>query len=345
MVLMFLSIIIPTYNVENYIHVTLNSLINQSDKDFEIIVVDDGSTDNTYNKVKDLLQTSDIYYRIIKKENGGVSSARNRGLFEASGDYVLFLDGDDYVSSDLVITIKNKLEDRTPDIFCWGFNTVSEDKTILIDYFNKYIHYSCSMTGVEALKKIIINKIMWIYTGSAAYRKDFLIENRLSYTEGCTSGEDQEFTYKALSKASSVIFIDKVLSYYLQRKGSITNRYNIKRFDAINAMKRTYEYIFDSSNNELKEVAEYFKMENILANYFYNLHSCFYHSSIKNINILFSEIDKKYPGLNREMIELMKNYRGQDRKLFAKIKLFLISPQMYFSLLNLKHKIKDARKG
>ena len=96
---MLVSVIIPAYNVESQIVRTLESLLNQREKQFEIIVVDDGSTDNT-NQVAELMLNESKHknFKIIKKKNGGVSSARNMGIRESNGEYLLFLDGDDYVS-------------------------------------------------------------------------------------------------------------------------------------------------------------------------------------------------------------------------------------------------------
>ena len=88
---MKLSVIIPMYNVEKYISTTLYSLINQNNKNFEVILVDDGSTDNTYNTAKSILSKGELIdYKFIKQKNSGVSSARNRGLVETTGDYILF---------------------------------------------------------------------------------------------------------------------------------------------------------------------------------------------------------------------------------------------------------------
>lgn len=128
------SIIIPTYNLENCIEKTLESIINQSSYNFEIILVDDGSTDKTIEKAFEIMSNHPkLSYKIISKENGGVSSARNRGLLEASGKYILFLDGDDLISKNLVQEI-NKRKDTNSDILIWKYNTVSEDNKLLVEY-------------------------------------------------------------------------------------------------------------------------------------------------------------------------------------------------------------------
>ena len=153
---MKLSIIIPAYNVEEYIIKTINSLINQTIKQYEIIVIDDGSTDNTYFIVDKMLKSSCISdYKIIRKENGGVSSARNLGIEESSGQYIMFLDGDDYISEELVENIYKYIDKKEYDILLWGFNQVTEDGKTIYSYSDKYDYYFSEMTGTEALRRII----------------------------------------------------------------------------------------------------------------------------------------------------------------------------------------------
>lgn len=349
---MNLSIVIPAYNVENYIGNTLESLANQSEKNFEVIIVDDGSADKTLEIAKKAFEDFEfLAYKIITKKNGGVSSARNKGLIEASGTYVMFLDGDDYVSSDLVENIYRNINEKSPDIICWGYNLVTEDKKTVANYFNKYKCGFKNMNGIDAFIKKIINRSMWIWTGSAAYKREFLIENNLKFTEGCFSGEDKEFIFKALALAKEVIFIDKVLSYYVQRNGSISNSYNIKRFDAIDALKRAYEYINSISNADVKDICEFIKYEQMIGSYLYNFNSCLNNVTQiskkrkNNTDYLFNEIEKNYPGLNREIMFNMRNYKGKNIKLFIRIKLFLISPEIYNWVSRIKKIFNDIRRG
>ena len=126
---MKLSIIIPAYNVQNNIHNTLFSLLNQSNKNFEIILVNDGSTDNTLEVVERILSKNNlINYKIVNKENGGVSSARNVGILEAQGEYLYFLDGDDYVSPNMVSIVNSYIiNNNYPDIIAWGYDNVDEN--------------------------------------------------------------------------------------------------------------------------------------------------------------------------------------------------------------------------
>ena len=337
---MKISIVIPAFNVENHIGNTLKSLINQTNKQFEAIIINDGSTDNTLKIAENIMSESDlINYKIISQENGGVSLARNRGLAHAIGKYVLFLDGDDYVASDFVETVFQYINQQEYDVICWAFDTVTEEEKSVQKYFDKYRNKILNMTGIEALTNIF-NNYMWICTSSAVYRREFLSEYDLKYTEGCVCGEDLELTFKALTRANNVIFIDKVLSYYVQRRGSITESYNIKRFDAVLAMERAFNYINKQIDIEKEEL--------IIPHYLYHFSLLIKllqqkgYSHKKCIKVLVSDLDQNYPGLRQEMLSMMKKYKGKDYKLLLKIKAFLISPFFYNFLLDVKIKLNKV---
>ncbi|MBU3142617.1 glycosyltransferase family 2 protein [Clostridium sp. CF012] len=342
---MKLSIIIPTYNVEKFIKTTINSLLVQSQKDFEIVIVDDGSTDNTLKIIEEVIKDSKLNNCIlIKQTNGGVSSARNSGIHGASGKYIMFLDGDDYVDIDLIKNIYENIDKSESDIICFGCNIVDEQGVAITNYFDTYKLEQTQMTGTSALNNMINHKNMWIYTGSAVYKSEMLIRYKLEYTQGCANGEDQEFTIKALSRAKTVSFIDKSLACYVQRAASISNSYNIKRFDAIAALERTYKYIEDLGNSELNIIYALLKNRHIVDNYIYNFDCCLdyiYKNSKLNsdsFKILYDDIEKAYPSSHSNVISSMKNYSG-NKKVFFKVKLFLMAPSLYIWIFKLKNKI------
>lgn len=349
-----LSIIIPAYNVQDNIYNTLNSLLNQTDSDFETILVNDGSIDNTFEVVEDILSKSNFTnYKIINKENGGVSSARNVGIREANGKYLYFLDGDDYVTHDMVSKVKSHISNDYPDIIAWGYDMVNENGTVLTSFFDKFSKYktnSQKLTGIEALEDILLNKTFWIWTCSAAYKKEFITQNNLLYTEGCTNGEDQEFTFKALSKAKEVIFVDKVLSFYVQREGSISNSYNIKRFDVVDAFERVADYIKMNANNKADMIVNYVANKHLVDNYFYVFNSCSRYIissekllAVKKFNFFINEINKIYPGLTIKIKKKIKSMRTADLKTRVKYHCYLISPLLYMFLFSLYIKILDKK--
>jgi len=341
---MKLSIVIPAYNVENHIKKTLTSVLCQTNKQLELIIVNDGSTDGTTNLLEEILsRRNDLDYKIITKENGGVSSARNRGLMEAAGDYIMFLDGDDYIAEDLVERIYETLENRTValDTICWGYNTVDAYGTVLKNYFDEFEHVNQEITGIAALKNIFVYRTMWICTGSAAFRKKLLTENQLKYTEGCFNGEDQEFTIKVLSRVKNAVFINKTLLFYVQREGSVSNSLNIKKFDVIDAINRALFYLHNS-NEDLTTISNMIQVRNMVENFFGSLDSCISNSKI---GPLLYEMNEKYPGLNKDMKETMKLYQGGNVKIRIKCKLYLISPNLYARFVLLKRSVKLKKSG
>lgn len=335
-----LTVVVPIYNVQSYLDITLKSLLMQSRNDFEVIIVDDGSEDESLSIAQKYIGNEDtINWRIKTKKNGGVSSARNEGISEAKGEYILFLDGDDYISHDLVECLYSYITNDTLDIICWGYDDVDIYGETVRSYEENYDFVESKMTGLKGLQRILIDKNMWIWTGSAAYRRDFLIEENLSYTEGCANAEDQEFLYKALSKARDLVFINKILSYYVQRDNSISNSYNIKRFDGVAAMKRASEYIGSNENNHLTEIAMVIGQECVINNYLGNYILCIEFLLSKGIplhkaiNKIKEDIGEYYSDLQNFIYKTMQIYKTKKLKENIKIKLYINSPFLYFYLV------------
>ncbi|MEO2075950.1 MAG: glycosyltransferase [Bacillus sp. (in: firmicutes)] len=345
---MELSVIIPAYNVEKYIDNTLNSLNKQSEKEFEVIIINDGSTDNTIGMIERVLKKYQLRHtKLINKNNGGVSSVRNIGIEEARGKYLLFLDGDDYVSMNLVEEFIAVLNGQEYDVLCWGFNKVTEGQITISNYFDMYHPYDGLFTGIDALNRIIIDKSMKVCIGSAAYRRDFLLNNNLRFTEGCSNGEDQEFIIKAFAIARTVKFINSVLLFYVQREGSISHTYNIRRFDAISALKRSYEYLNNTNILRAAEIVHRIMYEDCIANYIYNFNSCIAYlvtnrklSCKQALKWITNDIEKNYPGLNEMIVFRMKGYQGENKKLLIRVKAFLHFQPIYYWLVCMKFKLK-----
>ena len=343
MIGILLSIIIPVYNVADYVGKTLTSLEEQTNKNFELIIVDDGSIDSSLEVVRERLQTGNISrYSIIEQENAGVSVARNRGFEKAEGEYVLFLDGDDYVGSNLVERLSTVTRECSPDIICWGFDKVLKDGKSIDGYSLKYRNKpEVMMTGLEALTNMVVKKNMHIWTASAAYKREFITKIGLQYTPGCKCGEDLEFTYKALSRADSVLHLRDTLSYYVQRPSSISNIFKIDRFDAVFAMTRVSEYISKFVTAEYDFLVELFKLDKTVGTYMGTFHQCLralkaegfsMRSSLKRLK---SELELGYPGLYNEMEDIMRSYPWDFSVLSIRMKVFLFSPILYDRIMSI----------
>lgn len=206
------SVIVPAYNVENYIEECINSVLEQDFKDFELILVDDGSTDRTSEICKGYTRTSKVRY--VYQENAGLSSARNTGVRHAIGEYLIFLDGDDYLLPEALKTIQDGLEPGL-DLLRYQAEEVFEDgKTV--EYkeagFDK-------MSGVVAFRRLAhyhYTENAWLY----AYRREFFIENKFEYAKGCIA-EDFGLTPLIIAQAKTAKAIPEICYAYRQREGSI----------------------------------------------------------------------------------------------------------------------------
>ena len=206
------SVIVPVYNVEKYLEKCLDSLVNQTLDDLEIIVVNDGSTDNSKNIIKEFQeQHKDKNLIYLEKENGGLSDARNYGMKKATGEYIAFLDSDDYVDYSIYEKMYNKAKEKNADY-------------VECDFYWTYDSHKKEDIGVRYRSK----KEMLIYARVVAWNK--LIKREI-IKEKFPVGlyyEDIEFFYKLLPNINSFEFVEEPLIYYIQRDNSIVNKQGSK---------------------------------------------------------------------------------------------------------------------
>ena len=232
------SVIVPIYNVEKYLEKCINSLLSQTLEDIQIILVNDGSKDNSGNIAKEYEKNNKDRVIYVEKENGGLSDARNYGLKYATGDFIAFLDSDDYIEKNAYEEMYNKAIEENADYvecdFIWEFpNKIRVDKQY--PYKNK--KEMLSFVRVVAWNKLI--------------KRQLITDNNLEFPKGLRY-EDVEFTYKLIPFINKFAYVDKPFIHYVQRKGSIANVQN----------ERTAE-IFTVLDN----VIEFYKKNNIYEEY------------------------------------------------------------------------------
>jgi len=225
-----LSIIIPAYNVEKYIRKTLESIIRQTLREIEVVVVNDGSGDRTSEIAKEVLSKCDVDWLVIDQKNQGESVARNVGLQRARGEYVMFLDGDDYIEEKFAEIMYEKARKYDSQIVFCKYNRVDESGNTIKSYDDSFpkikeIEDKELFTGEFIFKKMTEHKL-FVSMGSAIYHRLFLINNKLDFFPGCRLGPDTEFNLKAFYKAEKVVFVPQVLMYYVQRSGAVTKTWN-----------------------------------------------------------------------------------------------------------------------
>ena len=211
------SIIIPVYNVEKYISKCLESVLSQSYENYEVILVNDGSTDGSYEIIEQY-EKRDDRISCHSKENGGLSDARNYGLQFVTGDYILFLDSDDYWEKGLLEQINTSLKEGQADMLRFSFQKVDESGNVLQKIVSQDF---CCLPASKAIPEILKEECVetaWSY----AYKTDFFIGNHFCYPVGYYH-EDYGLTPYILLKAKTISALSYIGLNYVQRTGSIMN--------------------------------------------------------------------------------------------------------------------------
>lgn len=227
------SVIIPVYNIENFIKQSIESVLNQSYNNYEIILVNDGSTDKS-KSICDSYSDKYSFIKTIHKTNGGLSSARNVGIKAAVGDYLMFLDGDDFLSQDALMNFKDIIV-KSPDVEIVIGKMIKyySNQTRIVESFTYPDEYN-RLGGREVLEKLFkdIPVIIWSACRSI-YSRKFFQENKFYFKEGITS-EDLELIPKVFLRAKKIEINNIPFYYYrLGRINSIINVVNPKRFQDI----------------------------------------------------------------------------------------------------------------
>lgn len=224
-----ISVIIPVYNCEKYIFGMLESLWKQTYHDFEVICVNDGSTDNTL-EILNKQQENHSELRIITIENSGPSVARNIGVQEAKGEYICFIDADDFIDSCYLKSLHDTIIRYNTDISVCYVQRVFENKPYWIEKNFPYIQNSFfeSPSSIETNKKLLISLLNAPF--AKLIRKSFLVENKIKFIEGKIA-QDLLFTKTVLLYGATVSLCSETNYHYLIRRGSITTGRLDKAYD------------------------------------------------------------------------------------------------------------------
>ena len=218
------SIIVPVYNVEKYLEKCLNSLVNQTLKDIEIIVVNDGTKDNSQEIIDKYIKKYPKKVKGYIKENGGLSSARNYGLKYAAGEYIAFVDSDDYVELDMYEKMYNKAIRENFDIVACDLFYVYDDKKV-----EAFSNLNKDVFTKEEIKKSMIN--IYPSAWNKLYKKELFKHN--IYFKDKVWFEDVEFLYRLISKVNSIGVVHEKFYNYVQRVGAITKTFDDRLFHYI----------------------------------------------------------------------------------------------------------------
>lgn len=245
------SIIVPAYNTYCYIDRCLKSILKQNFKNLEIIVIDDGSTDNLKKQVNNLKKSYKNFIRFYRTKHRGVSNARNLGLKKSRGEYIVFVDSDDYLNYDIFNYINNFKEDtdcfitqfRTYDLASNNFIDIEQDSILSVENINKRKHED------------VLNEFYRTRTITPVWR--FIVKSKIAKKINFTKNiifEDEEWSSKILIKAQTFHLIDEPCYVYVKRENSITSTLNENAY--ISLMKVCYNLlkIAEQQKDEFKRI-------------------------------------------------------------------------------------------
>jgi Glycosyltransferases involved in cell wall biogenesis len=216
------SIIVPVYNVEPYLSYCLNTIVEQTLRDIEIICVNDGSTDQSL-KILQAYAKEDDRIKIINKPNGGLSSARNAALRIAGGEYLLFIDSDDMIKKHTCDRLYREVLQKAPDVIVFG-TEVFPGSVVKPD--RAWLEWALAVNSVYYDEKCI-NALFWEraskpYACNKCFKNSILKDNRIKFDEQIKFGEDMLFLFTVFSRINSVIYVpDKLYQYRYAREGSL----------------------------------------------------------------------------------------------------------------------------
>ena len=243
------SIIVPMYNVEKYIGKCLESIMAQKYENYEVIIVNDGSTDNSVDVVKEYL--TDKRFKLYNKDNSGVSATRNYGIGKVTGDYIIFVDSDDYITKDLLYNINKVLVKHNYDIVKYGCNLVDDEYNLIR---KEKTNIDSKKVDTKEMLNFEFSEPPWAF----AYNAKFFVDNKFSYAEGRVH-EDYGLTPLIILKAKDKYYLKYYGYNYVQRNNSIVHgmEKNIRR---CNDMLYHFDNLYDiiSKDNKIDNETKLF---------------------------------------------------------------------------------------
>lgn len=256
------SIIIPVYNVEKFLRESLDSIVAQTFKDFEVICVNDGSTDNSLEILNEYAN-NDSRIKVISQENQGQGVARNNAIDIAQGEYLLFVDPDDFIEPNTLEVLYNKFQETDVDIIQFDYATCRENGThkkfkTFKNRLKKYFNYSIKNNKVfnwNEIKNKNLEK-MFLVIWDKSYKTSFIKEHNIKFAPNKV-GEDQIFTLKAIFLANKILYVNKSFYNYRKRFGSALNNLSEDNFCVFENIKLLKDFLV--TNNLYEEYKSSFE--------------------------------------------------------------------------------------
>ena len=326
------TLVVPVYNMERHLPRCINSILAQSDKSFEVLLVDDGSEDSSGSMCDHYAAAYPDTVRVIHKQNGGLASARNAGIDAARGEYIIFPDPDDWVEPNYVASFLEYQERYQADLVCLGHYVDTDFSSV---YGNPDREVAL-MTGKEGKHALLLDQRMQGFCWNKLYRMDLIRRYRLYFSSEMGNTEDLAFTYFYLSHCETVCHVPtRRVYHYYQHPGSAT-RQKFKK--ELMGTFRIFEQIMEDFGDDDPQLVQIAADE--ICTTAVNLIWCYELSTMtdeQSLNCLRGYIRKFLPGYL-----ISRNY-GLGRKVQAIVA--LISPKLYGYLKNLMMKKRTKHYG
>jgi len=313
-----ISIIIPAYNEEKRINKVIDSLLGQTYKNIEIIIVDDGSTDNT---VKIINNYKDKRLKVFSKENGGQGKARNFGINVCTGDYLMFVDADDYVDKNIVKKLYECLKENDADISICNLYKVINGKNVIfknLEHFTNNDIFNFMMSHPGPVGRL--------------YKKNLFTNNNIEFVSGLIN-EDLGTIPLLGIYCKKISHIDDALYYYVIHENSTTmqTKYSKKLEDIFLIMEHLDSEFKNRTNHEYDDIVEYLYIEHLL--YSSSLKLINFNEGIKQIEKISAIIKNKYP-----------NWRNNEYLKCKSFKFKVVCYLAYYKKLNILKLLKKIKK-
>lgn len=305
-----ISIIVPIYNSSSYLTDCLDSISKQSYSNFEVICVDDGSTDTSRDLCEEFHQ-KDYRFKYVSQENGGVSKARNTGLKIAKGDYICFIDSDDIIDKDFLFNLLAKITDN--DLVICDY---TRDRNKLGNRQGKSHRYIAKTFIID----IIYERVKHPNICMMLFKSEIILKKELRFTEGCVRNEDAEFYLKYMSYCDKILWFDYIGYYYRDNQDSAVHKFNLKSLTYIGAAERIKDYlvnrnILDKKCPIVEAAVQYF----------------IYHTAKQGNIDIYDYIHSNYDV--KKSMKLLLEFPRRSRKLVALVYLTL-GERLFFKILS-----------
>lgn len=315
-----ISVIIPCYNCEKTVNRALKSLENQTYRNFEVIAIDDGSTDSTLKLINEYKSQGRMDLKVYHQDNSGVSVARNKGIELAQGEYIVFLDSDDAVSIDFLQLLVGPMNDNTVDVV-YGFLSRNYE-----DLSTKAPRSDAPCESIKKsqsdIAKVLIHEKYRLGFFTYIYRLSILNRHNIRFTTGLKTGEDLEFLWTYIAYCKNGVEINKYIYWYYDNPKSAVSKVDWYRTDSLNSLTRVYTMMKDNNC----DFADFF-YSYMTSRYLWSYAKTF---SVGRRKDLFDKLNSEYD-LRSAMKYLINECNDKRVKLTAL--LYLFNRELFFYLV------------